>query len=133
MAHIGRPLPMKYIPAIAFRATRHRLVADRPRKPPGKNWAKAFENRHLELRARRVKVIDWNRHEKNIGEKITYWFEVIGEVLQDPAVLEENVYNMDEIGVMLSMLGSMTVLVGKDDMRDYRGARIQRTMVTTIS
>ncbi|KAF2736962.1 hypothetical protein EJ04DRAFT_521590 [Polyplosphaeria fusca] len=33
---------------------------------------------------------------------------------------------------MLSMLGSAKVLVGKNDMRDYRGARVKRTMVTAI-
>lgn len=61
-----------------------------------------------------------------------HWFEVIGAVLQDPAILAENVYNMDETGVMLSMPGSVKALVGKDDMRDYRGARVKRTMVTAI-
>jgi hypothetical protein len=39
---------------------------------------------------------------------------------------------MDETGVMLSMLGSVKVLVGKDDPRDYRGAGVKRTMVTAI-
>jgi hypothetical protein len=39
---------------------------------------------------------------------------VIGRELQDPVIVE-NVYNMDEMGVMLSMLGSLKVLVGKDD------------------
>lgn len=39
---------------------------------------------------------------------------------------------MDETGVMLSMLGSVKVLVGKDDTRDYRGARVKRTTVTAI-
>ena len=53
-------------------------------------------------------------------------------MIQDPAVLAENVSNMDETGVMLSMLGSVRVLVGKDDMRDYRGARVKRTTVTSI-
>ena len=57
---------------------------------------------------------------------------MIGRILQDPAILAENVYNMDETGVMLSMLGSVKVLVGKGDMRDYRGARVKRTMVTAI-
>jgi hypothetical protein len=57
---------------------------------------------------------------------------VIGKVLQDPAILAENVYNMDKTGVMLSMPGSIKVLVGKDDRRDYRGARIKRTTVTAI-
>jgi hypothetical protein len=57
---------------------------------------------------------------------------VIKDVLQDPAVLAENVYNMDETGVMLSMPGSVKVLVSKHDMRDYRGARVKRTTVTAI-
>ena len=39
---------------------------------------------------------------------------------------------MDETGVILSMLGSVKVLVGKDDPRDYRGAGVKRTMVTAI-
>jgi hypothetical protein len=30
------------------------------------------------------------------------------------------------------MLGSVKVLVGKDDLRDYRGAGVKRTMVTAI-
>ena len=57
---------------------------------------------------------------------------MIEEVLQDPAILPENVYNMNETGVMLSMLGSVKVLIGKDDPRDYRGAGVKRTMVIVI-
>jgi hypothetical protein len=52
--------------------------------------------------------------------------------LQDLAVSPENVYNMDETGVVLSMLGSVTVLVGKDDRRNYRGGGVKRTMVTAV-
>jgi hypothetical protein len=57
---------------------------------------------------------------------------VIREVLQDLAILPENVYNMDKTGVMLYMLGSIQVLVSKDDLRDYRGTGVKRTMVTAI-
>lgn len=39
---------------------------------------------------------------------------------------------MDETGVMLSMPGSVKVLVGKDSSRDCRGARVKRTTVTAI-
>jgi hypothetical protein len=76
--------------------------------------------------------MDWKRYENNIYNKIIYWFDVIEELLQDPAILPENVYNMDETGVMLCMLGSLKVLVSKDDLRDYRGAAVKRTMVTAI-
>jgi hypothetical protein len=44
----------------------------------------------------------------------------------------KNWYNMDETGVMLSMLGAIKVLVGKDNRRDYGGASVKRTMVTAI-
>ena len=66
----------------------------------------------------------WNRHDNNIYDKITSWFDVIGPELSRRDILAENVYNMDETGVMLSKLGSVRVLVGKDDRRDYRGAEL---------
>jgi hypothetical protein len=75
----------------------------------------------------------WERHKNNIYNKIIHWFKVIGEVLQDPAILPENVYNIDETRVMLCMLGSIQVLVSKDDPRDYRGAGVKRTIVTAIT
>jgi len=37
-------------------------------------------------------------------------------------------YNMDETGVLLSMLGSLKVLISKDKPRAYRGASVKRTM-----
>ena len=77
--------------SLAFTATRHRPEANRPVKPPNKNWAKAFENRHPELKSRKVKALDWQRHEKNIYHKIENWFEVIGEVWDDSDILKENV------------------------------------------
>lgn len=123
---------MKFIPSLAFSITHQRFPPDRPLKPPGRNWAKALEKRHSVLQARRVRALDWNRHEKNIYKKIIHWFEVIGRVLQDPTILPKNVYNMDESGVMLSMPSSVKVLIGKNNIRDYRGARIKRTTVTAI-
>lgn len=53
-------------------------------------------------------------------------------ILHDPAMRPRNVYNMDEIEVILSMLSSVKVLIGKDDPRDYRGAGVKRIIVTTI-
>jgi hypothetical protein len=50
------------------------------------------------------------------------WFTVIGKELSDPAFVPENVYNMDETGVLLSALSSLKVLVSKQDLRNYRNA-----------
>ncbi|KAH9867423.1 hypothetical protein IAQ61_008016 [Plenodomus lingam] len=101
-----------------------------PSKPPGKNWPQLFYKRYPELKPSKASALDWNRYD--IFDKVIHWFEVIGEVLQDPAVLQENVYNMDETGVMLSKLNSVKVLVSRDNERGYRGARVKRTIVTAV-
>jgi hypothetical protein len=63
---------------------------------------------------------------------MAYRFKIIEGVLQDPAIVPENVYNMNETVVTLSMLSCVKVLVGEDDPRDYSGAVVKRTMVTAI-
>ena len=132
MSNLGSPVRIKFLPSLAYSIARQRSTSHRAVKPPGKDWARAFEKRHPELRSRRVRAIDWKRHENNIYDKITHWFEMIGKVLQDPTILPENVYNMDETRVLLSILGSVKVLIGKNDPRDYRSAGVKRTMVTAI-
>lgn len=132
ISDLGNPVRIKFLPSLAFSIARQRSTTNKAIKPPGKNWAQGLEKRHPALKSRRVRAIDWKRHKTNIYDKIKHWFEVIGKVVQDPAIVPENVYNMDETGVILCMLGSVKVLVGKDDPRDYRGAGVKRTMVTAI-
>ncbi|KAF1835806.1 hypothetical protein BDW02DRAFT_495096, partial [Decorospora gaudefroyi] len=59
-------------------------------------------------------------------------FKVIERLLQDLAVLVENVYNIDKTSVILLILSLAKVLVGKSNMRSYRGARVKRKIVTAI-
>ena len=111
MSDLGQPVRIKYTPSLAFYVARQRST-NKPPRAPGKNWARSFEECHPGLESRRSKALDWDRHPNNIHNKIIHWFKVIGKVLQDPAVLSENVYNVDETGVILSMLGCVKVLVG---------------------
>jgi hypothetical protein len=57
---------------------------------------------------------------------------VIKEILTDLNILPENIYNINKTGVILSILGSVKVLVSKNNLRDYRGVGVKRTMVTII-
>jgi hypothetical protein len=88
MSDLGQPVRIKYIPALAFVATRARPPADRPHKPPGKNWPKAFEKRHPETAVRRVVALDWNRHETNIAGKMVHWFATQGWTLFHLSILQ---------------------------------------------
>jgi hypothetical protein len=46
MSNLGQLKRIEFGPSMAFSFTRQRPKADRPLKPPGKNWAKALEKRH---------------------------------------------------------------------------------------
>jgi hypothetical protein len=52
--------------------------------------------------------------------------------LSNLELTRESVYVIDEAGIMLSKLGSVNALVGANDIRDYRGARVQRKMMTVV-
>jgi hypothetical protein len=69
------------------------LSTDNDVRPRGKNWPQGFYKRHPKLKTRRVKTLDWNRHDHSIYNKVVHWFAVIGRELQDPTILQENVYN----------------------------------------
>ncbi|KUL81896.1 hypothetical protein ZTR_09528 [Talaromyces verruculosus] len=143
MAQNGYPLPVSFLRSLAViiarqrssifqHATTNSPITDSKIRPPGKNWPQAFYKRHPELRSRRLKPIDWKRDDRHIEEKVRQWFGVIRRELADPAILLENVYNMDETGVLLSVLNSLKVLVSKHDLREHRGAAVKRTLVTAV-
>lgn len=136
MSRNGFPIPVKFLRSLAYVIARQRssafyLRANDAVKPPGKNWPQGFYKRHPELKSRRVKALDWSRHDHNIYNKVAEWFTIIGKELDGPAILQENVYNMDETGVLLSVLGSLKVLTGKDDV-NHRGVGVKRTLITAI-
>ncbi|KAJ5974628.1 hypothetical protein N7481_011838 [Penicillium waksmanii] len=134
----GYPLPVKFLRSLALIVLRQRSsifqITDPSLKfrPPGKNWPQGFYRRHPRLKARRLRAIDWKRDSRQIEDKVRHWFTIIRRELADPAVLPENVYNMDETGVLLSVLSTLKVLVGKDDLRKHRGTTVKRTLVTAI-
>ena len=78
MSNNGFPILVKHLPSLAFVIARqrsyvvHPSASDATMKPPGKNWPQAFYKRHLEVQTKRVKALDWRRHDKNIYEKITH-------------------------------------------------------------
>ena len=65
---------VKYIPSLAFSVARQRsnVITDNPIKPLNKNWPRAFKKRNPELKARKIRAIDWKRYKNNIYIKIIY-------------------------------------------------------------
>lgn len=50
--------------------------------------------------------------------------------LRDPVILSKIIHNIEETGVILSMLSSLKVLVSKDDPQTHRGIGVKHTIVT---
>lgn len=132
MSDFEQFVQMKFISSLTFNFTHQRFLSNRSQKFSDRNWAKTLKRRYSILQARRVRSLNWNRHEKNIYNKVIHWFEMIDKILQNPAIVAKNVYNMNEIEIMLSMPGSVKVLIDKNDRRDYRNARIKRTTMIAI-
>lgn len=79
-----------------------------------------------------MRAMAWERHDHTIYPKVAEWFSVISQELVHPASLAENVYNMDETAVVVVKPGSLKFLVGKNELRDYRGIGSQRTLITAV-
>ena len=56
----------------------------------------------------------------------------MGKELETLSIEPRNVYSMDETGVLLSVLSSLKVLVGKDDLRKHRAVAVKRSPVTAV-
>jgi hypothetical protein len=136
LAARGYPVPVKFLRYLAQWIVRQRSstlqvsTPDDGVPPPGKNWPQGFYKRHSKLKPRTLRPLDWARH--NIYEKVEQWFTVIGRELQDPAIMAENVYNMDETGILPSALTARKFLVSAEDVKKYRGAGVKRTLVTAV-
>ncbi|KAF1817836.1 uncharacterized protein K489DRAFT_305759, partial [Dissoconium aciculare CBS 342.82] len=59
---LGQPVRVKHVRSIAFSLACSRILADKPDKPPGKNWSRSFCKRHPDiLKAGKSSAMDWNR------------------------------------------------------------------------
>jgi hypothetical protein len=127
MSKNGYPLAVKVLRSLALVIRRRRGKAPDSQglNEPGKNWPQGFYKRNPQLKSSRMRAMTWDRHDHTIYPKVTAWFSIISEELARPDVLAENVYNMDETGVLLGKLGSLKVLVGKNELRNYTRSQLE--------
>ena len=132
----GFRVPSKLLRYLAFTIVRRRssvfqtLANDTKLRPPGEDWSKVFLKRHRKLIGRRNKPLEWARFD--IYDKAVEWFEVIRRLLLDPAILPENVYNMDETRIRISISRSRKYVVAKDDIEDVKGPKVNRIQITAL-
>ena len=134
----GHPIKVKALTYLALVIARQRSstcqipAADQPLRAPSKNWPQGFYLRHPEVKSKRLKALDVRRYGPSIYDKVAQWFAIIGPELRNPAIRAENVYNMDETGIQLSVLRTQKVLVSREDESGCRGTGVKRDLITAV-
>ncbi|PMD67455.1 uncharacterized protein K444DRAFT_515379, partial [Hyaloscypha bicolor E] len=59
-------------------------------------------------------------------------FKVIRKILEDPAIFLENIYNINKTGIILYILGSIKILINKNNLQNYKDISIKYIIVTII-
>ncbi len=92
MSNFGYLVQIKFLPLLAISIACQCSLTNKAIKPLGKNQAQGFQKRYVVLKSQRVRAINQKRYKNNIYNKIIQQFKVIKKVLQDPAILLENIY-----------------------------------------
>lgn len=78
-------------------------------------WLDGFYNRHYEELAKR-----WSTsHDKVWADalnpaKVNHWFHTLSTLISEHNIKPQNIYNMDETGIMFQETGKIKVIVLKD-------------------
>ena len=132
----GFPIPVRLLPTLA-NIVLARTAAEDPASGPaatvGKHWAERFRNRHSEIEAIKVRVMDQLRLKGASVPRVMEWFDLIKTVLDMPDVLRSNVYNMDETGLQIGVLPSnVKRLVASSEVAPVYKSPNTRESVTAI-
>jgi hypothetical protein len=111
----------------------NRLRRERDASPVGRNWASNFIRRQPELQTRQTRSYDNQRALCEDPEKIQGWFKLVANFTAKFGIRVEDIYNFDETGFLMGVLGTTTVVTSSD--RTTRPKLVQpgnREWVTVI-
>ena len=90
------------------------LRRERDASPVGKNWAENFIRRQPELRTQKTRSYDNQRALCEDLEKIRAWFRLVANFTAKFGIRVEDIYNFDEAGFLMGILGTTTVVTSSD-------------------
>jgi hypothetical protein len=104
-----------------------------PPQPVGKNWVSCFVNSQSELQTKWNRKFHLQRAKCEDSVAITAWFKLVEETHQAYGILDDDVYNFDETGLMMGVAATSKVVTSSDTVG--RAVVVQpgnRDWVTTI-
>ncbi|KAJ6261370.1 hypothetical protein Dda_4040 [Drechslerella dactyloides] len=80
----------------------------------GKNWAANFVKRCPELQTRLSRKYDYQRAKCEDPDLIQKWFQLLQAIKAKYGITDSNIYNFDEIGFVMGMISTTTVVTGAE-------------------
>lgn len=97
----------------------------------GESWVTAFLRRHPDIKSKFVSMRDRKRVVAQTPEIFLYWFYLFKEQVEKYSVAEEDIYNLDEKGVMIGMGNKIRVILSKYKKNPYSTHSGNREWVTS--
>ena len=108
------------------------LQAKEDNAPLGVNWQEAFLRRHPELKSRFIPPLDKERALAQDRDIIADWFELYLATKTKYGIEDEDIYNMDEKGCMMGVIGKLRVVVSRHEQKPYMTQCGNREWVSLI-
>ena len=101
--------------------------------PLGRDWVRNFLNRHPQFKTVVSWTVDSVRIQGTSPEVLRKWFDAFEEeVVNDPDVLLENVYNMDESGFSIGTIKAGRVIVDSKAPNQFQAQPGRQEWVTVV-
>ena len=78
----------------------------------GENWVRKFVNRHKQLQSKYTRKYDYQRALCEDPKAISDWFRLIENTRAKYSIPDEDVYNFDETGFQMGVIGTAKVVTG---------------------
>lgn len=98
----------------------------------GEHWVARFRTRHGELKAKWTTGLEKCRAQSLNEAAVKEFYNVLGELLEQYNIPEENIYNMDEKGIQLGIGQKVLALVDRDQKVVQQVEDGNRELVTII-
>lgn len=85
----------------------------------GKHWVANFVKRHPELKSSFSRRYDYQRAKQEDPRVIQRWFDLVQTTIKEKGILDEDIYNFDEIGFAIGLTSTVKVVTRSE----YYGRR----------
>lgn len=100
------------------------LFAERDMPLVGKNWTSNFITRHMEIKTKFSYKYDYKRAQYEDPVIIQGWFRLVRNMVAKYGILEEDIYNFDEVGFLIGVIATAKVVTSSESRNRPKTAQL---------